>query len=197
MSFELGYSIRLTVISTSFATSFLALSFILLRKFKDFTHLLEKRIIYHPLIKHPFALRIFLIQACYASMCLIDLFYSESISSTRCKFAGALFYCFVVSAFLMLDYLLLTILLILKQKHSLIKRYNAAILALLFALPFYNFIMFESYEQCGVNDYHFYCAICDRSQRWQLILVQINYLLPVLIGFIIFVYILIYNCKKS
>ena len=142
MSYQLGYSIRLTVISISFTTSFLALTFILLRKFKDLSSLLQKRIIYYPLVKHPFALRIFLIQACYASMCLIDLFYTSSISITRCRIASAMFYWLVVSAFLMLDYLLLTILLILNKKYKFIKKYNPLILLLLLLIPCYNFIMF-------------------------------------------------------
>lgn len=103
----------------------------------------------------------------------------------------------MVSAVLTMDYFLLTIFLFVSRRKDTIKKYNKWFLVLIFVFPCYNFALYSSFEKCGVNDFLFYCGICNENvSTWKLIIVEINYNLPVALGLIVFICILCFNCRK-
>ena len=73
MSRPAAYAIKTAILTTSFLTSFSTLTFILLRKYKDYRKVLNHEGKFTPLIYHPPALLVFLISACYSAMDIIDL----------------------------------------------------------------------------------------------------------------------------
>ena len=96
-----------------------------------------------------------------------------------------------------MNYFQLIIFLRLTSRDACIRRFNIAIVVGIILFPLFNFCMYPYYLQCGIDDFLFYCGVCGaiKTPPFVKVLVGINYLLPVILGLMMFG--LIFYCYWS
>lgn len=94
--YNTAYWIKNSFIIVSILTTVITMGLISQRKYLDDMAKYKRTQRYISLLADPFVLRMFLVQACYFIMGIIDITFTPDIGDTQCKVVGALFYWFAL-----------------------------------------------------------------------------------------------------